>query len=594
MNTMAPHILIMKNLVNKFGNSKKSTAKTIGKYVTMGAMLLGSVAYANAQTFDPTELAGMDFYSRPNIVSTRAYGDGDVNSDGSVNSKDIDAINLGTHNDYSDVNGDGIQGDSADVALLQKYLNGEIKYLPGDWNNLNRAEKISWLDRRVTHYINTWGSLPAVDGVNPDCGNYTMRFDLQFGGMDNFTNLISADYNHDGKKEGYDYYKNEVQNGKENIPIYFVSVVKKDGIAHFWPGVFVGSENVGEKDNPLDLNQWYIFDYGNKGEQIKPGDFGIDENSPVIIKWWGWRSDLGSFESHQLIPFYLTNGNASYKEDELFPFILKENPWRTYVKLAGLKDTNIEYEPGMDEKNLDTGEPTVETNSKFYKANVTEKDGDFIPDNPKYPLFGTFTKQFFADMKMGRWHKRDTLEQKITIRDNTPPVLNVPEDIEISANADTSVANTGMATATDNSPYPITMSRYDNELSNDGHYQVIQRTFIAMDVSGNLVSSIQKVTIDLTTDVKDLKAQVGFDIEPIYSTQGVNLKTFANESGKVSLEIFDMAGRLVSQKRFDVGRGTLQDCWINSSFSTGTYFFRGFLKETNGKLLVDNGKFEIR
>ena len=121
----------MKNLGDKFKKIGKSLGKTARKYALLGALAVGSVAYSSAQDIDRTELPGMDFYSRTNIVNTNAYGSGDVNDDGFVNSADLEAMNSGVKNDYSDINGIGIQSDSDDKEILGKYVNGEISKLQG-------------------------------------------------------------------------------------------------------------------------------------------------------------------------------------------------------------------------------------------------------------------------------------------------------------------------------------------------------------------------------------------------------------------------------------------------------------------------------
>jgi hypothetical protein len=133
--------------------------KKLAKYLTVGAIALSSlfsketsgktlesfVQNDDKQTIElngptPWEVIGNPF-SRPNVHmqigknKLEYYGSGDVNNDEKINSLDVEAMNNGVVNDMADVTGDG-SVDFNDRNFLEKYVNGEIGYLPNIFNKL--------------------------------------------------------------------------------------------------------------------------------------------------------------------------------------------------------------------------------------------------------------------------------------------------------------------------------------------------------------------------------------------------------------------------------------------------------------------------
>ena len=242
----------------------KKAIKYVAKAAITGAVLAGGAYSVGAQTgYDYTTLPGMDVFSRPDINSTRAYGDGDVNSDGNVDFADAQAIYSGVKNDYADVNGDGIVN-SDDGKMIEDFANGERNYLPGDWNALNklegsnnegiskrRAEKVDWLNKikaieetdKGAYVTNVW-----------ECGNFSRLTAVNMAGFEDFENY-----------GGYHNYMNKnITNGRFNLPVYMVATrteerTNPDGTktyvgGHWINGAFVGSENPNEKIIRLTLN----------------------------------------------------------------------------------------------------------------------------------------------------------------------------------------------------------------------------------------------------------------------------------------------------------------------------------------------------
>ncbi|QLH05025.1 hypothetical protein C5F49_06630 [Nitrosopumilus oxyclinae] len=85
------------------------------------------------------------------------------------------------------------------------------------------------------------------------------------------------------------------------------------------------------------------------------------------------------------------------------------------------------------------------------------------------------------------------------IQDTTDPVLTVPADVTLEFPADTTPANTGFATATDNALPAPTVTFSDVSVPGTGNIiEVITRTWTATDATGNSVSADQTITVQDT------------------------------------------------------------------------------------------------
>jgi hypothetical protein len=337
--------------------------------------------------FDYTKLPIMDFYSQPNIVTDSSYS------------------------------------------------------VDNNWNEFNygvnrRERRIEKLRERIFKDFEEFHGLPPVGDSYPLCGNAAKRFFFDFTGVENFENYLGYDDNYDGISEGYDYYSPYVQNGKENIPLYMVATKTKnpnDNTYHWMLCVFIGPENDEEKDNPLDFNQWYIFN--NNGEQVQPGDYFMDENGPATIYSMAWDQDWDGNYSHdliQLIPFQLTNGIASYPGDDyMSPNFLRQNPHRLFLKFNSGNDTIKTFDLGVEDifKN-----PLYETNAdpKYTEISLKEKMDTSYINEVEYYLTKTIsgktnqvTNSFLYGKSVrenyGRWFIGDTIIQTAEIRDLSPP-----------------------------------------------------------------------------------------------------------------------------------------------------------------------------
>jgi hypothetical protein len=454
----------MKNIADKLVSGVKAvgsgmaraTGKAVMKYapkvaLTAAVLAAGAGAYsAKGQTnFDYSTLSGMDMFSRPNNVSTRAYGDGDVNSDKVVNFLDAQEIYMGTENDYADVNGDGTVN-ADDGKMIEDFASGKIKYLPGDWNALNklegvnsegisrrRAEKVDWLKKMIA--IDETDKEKYVSGVF-ECGEFSDVTAINFTGA---TNL--EDWKYIGN-----YTDKNVTNGRFNLPVYRVATVaggitnadgtKTEAGGHMINAAFVGAVDPNEKDDPTKLEQIFKWEPQNDKEVV-PGDFSMNKDSQANIYWFGESPNFFTGEwsnkDTQILAFDLSNGTAKvapgFSDDGISDYLVRENPHSTNVNM---KDDAKYVEIGESEPDLSTdalGEPAVETNAENYETATEIVSSEFAPFDSTYPEYGIAVQKFkggyFEGNKIGRWHAGnlenlvDSMERTITIDDTTPPTL---------------------------------------------------------------------------------------------------------------------------------------------------------------------------
>jgi formylglycine-generating enzyme required for sulfatase activity len=85
--------------------------------------------------------------------------------------------------------------------------------------------------------------------------------------------------------------------------------------------------------------------------------------------------------------------------------------------------------------------------------------------------------------------------QTITVDDTTSPVFTLPADVTIACSDDSSPANTGSATATDNCDPAPGVTYSDVEIGTCPSGQTILRTWTATDTCGNVASADQVITL---------------------------------------------------------------------------------------------------
>ena len=108
---------------------------------------------------------------------------------------------------------------------------------------------------------------------------------------------------------------------------------------------------------------------------------------------------------------------------------------------------------------------------------------------------GTITVTFTATDDCGN---ASSVTADYSIVDTVDPILNLPADVTIECTEDTSPANTGTATATDDCASPA-VNFTDVEVAACGITKTITRTWTATDACGNSVSEDQTITVQDTT-----------------------------------------------------------------------------------------------
>ena len=247
------------------------------------------------------EEAILNPFLQPNQEDKNWQGSGDADGDNDVDYDDISAMQLGADNYASDVDGDGVASTENDQAVLQSYLDGSIKHLPGAWDELEtREERLSWLEKMLA--IDQTDKEIWVNGTVDDrwiSGNYAAQVSLNFFGYSGTD--IPAKYN-----------QGEVE--RHNMPVYWANVWDPDtGIGHGMNFILIG-------DNPLDFNDWCPIEPQNDTFNFKPGEtFSIPFNRKAFIAGFtNFRTDMP--EGISIVGFYVDeNGGVDqiYKREGL-------------------------------------------------------------------------------------------------------------------------------------------------------------------------------------------------------------------------------------------------------------------------------------
>jgi uncharacterized repeat protein (TIGR01451 family) len=109
----------------------------------------------------------------------------------------------------------------------------------------------------------------------------------------------------------------------------------------------------------------------------------------------------------------------------------------------------------------------------------------------------TIYRQFVATDGCGN---QSTCLQEITRVDETAPAITCPIDLTIACNADTSIAATGIATATDNCDTDPVISYADVTVAGLCPQEyTVQRTWTATDICGNSSTCLQTIVLDDST-----------------------------------------------------------------------------------------------
>lgn len=401
---------------------KKLRNLVAGLGITLMSLL--PFRYANAQSDSLNAPLSIDragnFFSPSGVNELVGkpwrYGDGDINHDGKTDSLDLEVAYLS--NDQRDVDGDGICT-QMDNFLLAQYLNGSISHLPGDWKNLNKEEKISWIEKMVK--IDKTNEINPLDSLTYGwvCRNFVTQAQINFYGSSDIDEFIQS-YHNDGEPLGGGYYFGE-KNARFGLPVTSVTTTSTGGIAHAVNGILVG-------EDPLNFDDWYFWDvYSDK--RSFPGDDAMDPNRPVSIGLNGYfRGVFEDFYGYirNLIIFFLNNGqvvNTFHKD-----YVTLYNPEKIKVELGSLEkivlDNNqfpdvIDFTPEfLKSKGYKAIPDTSSENAHGIPIKLVYADGDTTYLGPDWRHF-QFLRKFTGSIYSGGITKSDTSSQIIEINNFT-------------------------------------------------------------------------------------------------------------------------------------------------------------------------------
>lgn len=136
-----------------------------------------------------------------------------------------------------------------------------------------------------------------------------------------------------------------------------------------------------------------------------------------------------------------------------------------------------------------------------------------------------------------------THDQTITVADNTKPVLTVPADITIQCNASTAPANTGQATATDNSSScggTVSVTYVDvTSAGSCASNSNIVRTWRAADCSGNNITGIQNIHLVDNTPPTGSVTNITVPCPANIPLPNTAIVTASDNCGPVSVVFYD-------------------------------------------------------
>ena len=259
---------------------------------TLVDKLLFPVLVATPLIFAPSSKAQAQFqinpYAQPNDTTMVYHGSCDVDSNNVRNWNDHTLITQGIQNMQSDVDGDGVYSTSQDAELFSRYLNTDtlLPQINWAWPNMTLEQRMDW-------FLKT-GTLDSTRIKHPDwdCAPLATNVAIAFHGFPELEDPAVAQH-----FSQYDLQNN----GKFNLPVYYVTVAKTDGSgwAHAVCAVLIGN-------NPLNFHDWCIFEprFANK---INIWDWNLPGNSRVNINYNFFEED-GGISTPTFVQFQLNNG----------------------------------------------------------------------------------------------------------------------------------------------------------------------------------------------------------------------------------------------------------------------------------------------
>jgi len=407
--------------------------KNLTKILMVPAVALSFTGELNGPT--SLDVIGNPF-SQPNVSvqvgkqSLEWYGSGDVNNDGKIDQSDLDAMNSGTSNYMSDIDGDGTPSTQSDKNLLAGYIAKTIPYLPGHWNELTtRDERKSWILK-----MRKLEDPRTLANGNWVCADFINQMTFDFYGLSNIEEFIQNE-----KNTHPNVVHSSKDNAKFNLPMYYFSTTNTSGISHSAAGILVG-------EDPLKFEDWLFFNYYNVNP-IKPGDFDMDANHPVTMGLEAYyenqltKKNEFNFISN-LIKWELINGVPSGGTSGKSYLTLK-NPNIIKVHVGNLEKLLVDnnglpadqnFTPEfLKSKGYNSIPDTTKENTTL-PITLTHTDRDTIRTSENHY---SFFRDFVASIYSGGIIKSDSTTQEIEI-DNLTPIEGLentlPKDFRVYQN----------------------------------------------------------------------------------------------------------------------------------------------------------------
>lgn len=411
------------------------------RYIVVLLCLLGAPVTANAQFLKSTPLWGpapatavpqlgvndttpivvyLSPYSQGNIQVQLGkgvhdfYGGGAV--DGEIDSNSVKIIESGNIPDSAvfDVDGNGVVNDS-DAILIQKYLDGQISYLPAyAFSNPSApiSARISWLEKIMAKT----SSLPAgyQTSWNWLCQNITTWLGFNSFGVSDPT----YSFNQYKDLSGIDMSK-VTTNALYNLKWYTANDFDMSGGAHAVVGVCVGNVDT-------TFSSWYFF-YGddkNQLYQVKPGDVNMNPDSTVSIGTYAYFKGPHSPTFNYISPLVkFKQINGEWKMIYHDPSLVIDNPIYMQVSVGDAPDSvavnggDLESKVALTPQNLESrgfnAIPGVTADSTKLTPNLsyTLSDTTWSPDSTSM----LFYAKYYGWLTSGGVTKVDSISQKITL-----------------------------------------------------------------------------------------------------------------------------------------------------------------------------------
>ncbi len=252
----------------------------------------------------PDEANILNPWLQPNTNLHAAYGSGDVNQDSIVGPDDYYAmLNDNIQNDFSDIDGNGIPSEQADIDLLYNYLTTYGTHLPGHGNQIIGQGVVDWNTNIAA--IDSADTV-AYDSQNYDCVQYSTQDMLNHGNYsgDDIPDVYSQDHlNRFNNKMYMLKYYDKATNIGHMMNCYFVKIGNSDDEGK-WMAKEPQTDQMVALDNLMNtLPDNYrlviqgIHDFSNTSNPAYP----------VNINVLAWDKDNGSWSNIYTNPGLVTS-----------------------------------------------------------------------------------------------------------------------------------------------------------------------------------------------------------------------------------------------------------------------------------------------